>query len=305
MKTIAIDFEAANKSRTSICAIGLVVIEGGAIVRRKSWLVRPYPFLFDRICVRKHGITEDKVKNEPTFDRVWNDVLFELSGSVIIAHNAASTEVNYLRNTLGHYGIEVPEIDVYCTLQIAKKVWPNMPRHSLDVLAEELKISFKHHDAEDDAAACAQVLIRACVESKADGVVELASMLKLRPKQLRDSYETAVQSTQKVKPRRREMTVSVSLGLDEPIAHHFFDKSTIERSPLAGLRLVVTGTLEKFSRDYFEKLIKELGGRVSGSVSKKTDYVVVGEDAGSKLEKAKALGVKTLSEGEFLKMVER
>lgn len=75
--------------------------------------------------------------------------------------------------------------------------------------------------------------------------------------------------------------------------------------PLAGKTLVVTGTLVKYSRGDIEKLIKELGGKTAGSVSKKTDYVVVGEDAGSKLEKAKALGVKTLSEGEFLKMVER
>ncbi|MBI5762438.1 MAG: NAD-dependent DNA ligase LigA [Planctomycetes bacterium] len=75
--------------------------------------------------------------------------------------------------------------------------------------------------------------------------------------------------------------------------------------PLVGKTLVVTGTLEKFSRGDIEKLIKELGGKTAGSVSKKTDYVVVGEDAGSKLEKAKALGVKTLSEGEFLKMVGR
>lgn len=73
--------------------------------------------------------------------------------------------------------------------------------------------------------------------------------------------------------------------------------------PLAGKTLVVTGTLAKFSRGDIEKMIKELGGKTSGSVSKKTDYLVVGEDAGSKLEKAKALGVKTLSEDEFIALI--
>ncbi len=77
------------------------------------------------------------------------------------------------------------------------------------------------------------------------------------------------------------------------------------RQPLAGKTLVVTGTLEKFSRSEIEKLIKDLGGKAAGSVSKKTDYLVCGEDAGSKLEKAKELGVKVLSEGEFLKLVGR
>lgn len=75
--------------------------------------------------------------------------------------------------------------------------------------------------------------------------------------------------------------------------------------PLAGKTLVVTGTLEKFSRSEIEKLIKELGGKAAGSVSKKTDFLVCGEDAGSKLDKAKELGVKVLSEGEFLKLVGR
>ncbi len=54
---------------------------------------------------------------------------------------------------------------------------------------------------------------------------------------------------------------------------------------LTGKTFVVTGTLEKFSRDEIEELIKQLGGKASGSVSKKTDYLVAGENAGSKLEK--------------------
>ncbi|MGE0482089.1 MAG: NAD-dependent DNA ligase LigA [Phycisphaerae bacterium] len=76
-------------------------------------------------------------------------------------------------------------------------------------------------------------------------------------------------------------------------------------SPIRGKTLVVTGTLKNYGRKEIEDLIKSLGGKTSGSVSKKTDYVVVGEDAGSKLDKAKSLGVKTLSEEEFEKLVGR
>jgi DNA ligase (NAD+) len=78
-----------------------------------------------------------------------------------------------------------------------------------------------------------------------------------------------------------------------------------EEQLLAGKTLVVTGTLATFSRQEIEALIRNLGGRVSGSVSKKTDYVVAGEDAGSKLEKARTLGVTALSETEFLKLIGR
>jgi DNA ligase (NAD+) len=74
--------------------------------------------------------------------------------------------------------------------------------------------------------------------------------------------------------------------------------------PLAGQTIVVTGSLKKFKRDEIESLITKLGGRASGSVSKKTSFVVAGEEGtGSKLEKAKALGVAVLSEDEFLEKV--
>src|SRR5207302_9682421 len=74
---------------------------------------------------------------------------------------------------------------------------------------------------------------------------------------------------------------------------------------LAGKTFVVTGTLAKYSRDEIEDLIKRLGGKVTGSVSKKTDYVVAGEKAGSKLDKARELGVKVLNEEEFDKLIGR
>jgi DNA ligase (NAD+) len=74
---------------------------------------------------------------------------------------------------------------------------------------------------------------------------------------------------------------------------------------LKGQTIVVTGTLEKFDRGTIESLIKDLGGKSSGSVSKKTSFLVAGESAGSKLEKARELGVKVLSEAEFLKLIGR
>jgi len=72
---------------------------------------------------------------------------------------------------------------------------------------------------------------------------------------------------------------------------------------LAGKQFVLTGTLPTYSRDETTRLIEEAGGRVVGSVSKKTDYVVVGADPGSKLDKAKSLGVKTIDEAELLKLL--
>ena len=66
---------------------------------------------------------------------------------------------------------------------------------------------------------------------------------------------------------------------------------------------MLTGTLEKWTRDQLRELIEAQGGRVAASVSKKTDYVVAGAEPGSKLDKAKKLGVQTLDEKQFAKLV--
>ena len=80
-------------------------------------------------------------------------------------------------------------------------------------------------------------------------------------------------------------------------------EASAENAFAAGKTFVVTGTLEKMGRKEIEDLIASMGGRASGSVSKKTDYVVAGEKAGSKLEKAKELGVRILSESEFFELI--
>ncbi|XZE35512.1 NAD-dependent DNA ligase LigA [Pirellulaceae bacterium SH501] len=79
------------------------------------------------------------------------------------------------------------------------------------------------------------------------------------------------------------------------------DEDTVDAAgKLANKTIVVTGSLSRYSRDEIERLIAKLGGKAASSVSKKTDFVVAGEAAGSKLEKAQALGVPVLSEAEFI-----
>ena len=83
----------------------------------------------------------------------------------------------------------------------------------------------------------------------------------------------------------------------------FVGKKRERGTRLAGKTFVLTGTLATYSRDEAKKMIEDAGGRVSGSVSKKTDYVVAGSDAGSKLDKAKELGVPVIEEEEMKRLV--
>ncbi|MCJ7654380.1 MAG: helix-hairpin-helix domain-containing protein, partial [Dehalococcoidia bacterium] len=75
--------------------------------------------------------------------------------------------------------------------------------------------------------------------------------------------------------------------------------------PLAGLEFVITGRLETFPREAAEVKIKELGGKAGSDVTRKTSYLVVGEDPGSKLARAQSLGTSTLTEAEFLKLLKQ
>ena len=79
--------------------------------------------------------------------------------------------------------------------------------------------------------------------------------------------------------------------------------NSIADNPFNGKTVVATGSLQNFSRDGIGKKLEELGAKVSSSVSKKTDYVIAGEKAGSKLTKAKELGVPVLTEADFMTMI--
>ena len=85
----------------------------------------------------------------------------------------------------------------------------------------------------------------------------------------------------------------------------FAAEKRVRGSKLAGLTFVLTGTLPNLTRESAKEKIESAGGKVSGSVSKKPDYVVAGEEAGSKLDKATSLGVVVLDEAGLLELLER
>ena len=93
-------------------------------------------------------------------------------------------------------------------------------------------------------------------------------------------------------------------GLDMKYTGKIIDASTMENSPFAGKTVVLTGKLTQLTRPDAKEKIESLGGNVAGSVSKKTDLVIAGEDAGSKLEKAISLGIEVWDEQKLLNNLE-
>jgi DNA ligase (NAD+) len=80
-------------------------------------------------------------------------------------------------------------------------------------------------------------------------------------------------------------------------------RAVVAGGPLSGQTFVITGTLPTLSRSKATAMIEAAGGRVTGSVSKSTDFLLAGEEAGSKLEKAKSLGVEIIDEADLLRRV--
>lgn len=101
---------------------------------------------------------------------------------------------------------------------------------------------------------------------------------------------------------KKEQTVQLINKLKE-VGFSFQNKSEIKDTRFDGKTFVLTGTLAKFKRSEAAKIIEQFGGKTSSSVSKKTDYVLAGEDAGSKLEKANKLGVSVINETEFEELI--
>jgi DNA ligase (NAD+) len=123
-------------------------------------------------------------------------------------------------------------------------------------------------------------------------------------KQMGEKLAESISSFFEAKENQRTLDALVNkykLDLSNP---DFISDIKNEKGPLEGLTIVVTGTLSK-PRQEIEELIEHLGGRAAGSVSKKTSYVLAGEEAGSKLDKAKELGVKIINEKDFNKLISK
>ena len=178
MKFTAIDFETANADRGSACAVGLVMVENGEVVGRLSQLIRPEPGWFDPMNVSIHGITVADVAGAPTFRQCWPAIWARVSGP-LVAHNA-SFDLSVIRYALDRAGLPYPETDYFCTKVIAKLAWPRHPTYGLDYIARQLGLAFRHHDAEEDARACAHVAVAACRELHVESLHDLPAACGLR-----------------------------------------------------------------------------------------------------------------------------
>lgn len=262
------------------CSIGIVEFENNEPVRQFYSLIKPIELKFNPINSRINKIHLEDVKDAPEFNDLWGEIENYFVNKPIVAHNA-STDYTILIKTLSYYNLALPETEVFCTLNLSRKLY-SLPNYKLDTVAKHLFIEdFKHHSAIEDAMACGRIFNKMMQEINFD---------------INDS----INNIDKNAKRPRTVKSYITNDLNESIRYSQRDGEQI----LKNLNFVITGVFRTLSREGAKDLIEAHGGKTSGSVSGKTDYLLAGEGMGpAKLQKAEALGVKVLSEDAFLAMI--
>ncbi len=162
MKLAGLDFETANGKSGSICAAGCAILDDGKLTEHREWLVcPPKGFRWMRPDFTEiHGLSYWDVCNCAEFWGIWPELeRMLLSADCVVLHNAPF-DLGHLRSVLSIYALPPVEFDYVDSLVISRKLFPELPSHSLDAMAENFGIVFQHHDALEDAMACASIIAR-------------------------------------------------------------------------------------------------------------------------------------------------
>jgi DNA polymerase III subunit epsilon len=155
---VALDFETADYSPDSACALGLVRVENHRIVERTYSLIKPPRKRF--VFTYLHGITWEDVAHQPSFAELWPTWSPMLEGIEFLAAHNAAFDRSVLHRCCAAAGLEPPEIPFRCTVQLARRTW-NIKPTKLNNVCDHLGITLKHHHAASDAEACALIVIAA------------------------------------------------------------------------------------------------------------------------------------------------
>ena len=251
----SIDVETANADRASICQIGIVHVREGIIEDQWKTLINPEDW-FDPWNESIHGINETDVKNSPILPEVRSELRARLRGSVLVSHTSFDRVA--FERAMTRYDLEQLQVTWLDSAKIARRAWPERYGRSgygLKNIAKDLDISFRHHDALEDAMAAAEIVLRACAATDTD----IEDWLRRVERPIFLSI-TRSSSSSKL-PTKREGNTD---------------------GALFGETIVFTGALG-ISRQVAANMVAEAGCNVANSISKKVTMLVVGTQDKSKL----------------------
>ncbi|WP_038463336.1 exonuclease domain-containing protein [Arthrobacter sp. PAMC 25486] len=325
----AIDFETANGFRGSPCSVGLTRVRGGVIVEEGYWLMRPPEGHdhFDSRNITIHGITPDDVAAAPRFREVFPEVDAFIGGDPLVAHNAAF-DLGVIRSAAEVSGIPAPAFDYACTVVLSRKNY-SLPSYSLPFVAEAAGVPLRnHHDATEDARACAGIMVDIAAKHGVESVRGVFAALKLAMPHV-DAYDPASDGMSKATRSALEKIAEMKAGIANGTARGGRSSWSTEgpnpvpndradmAHPLFGQTVVFTGDLS-LGRPEAKTMAAAHGAQCASNVTLKTTVLVVGSGftasdlrSGRLTSKAQRVlelqrrgqGIEVLSEGEFMQMV--
>lgn len=264
---IAVDFETPFPPYAKpnyICQVGIVAVKNGIIVNKFCSLVQPPNNIYDKKTSDFHGITPKMTVDKPTWEQLWPDIKHFFEGQRLVAHNS-QFETDILNFTSDYYGIMLMGINpIFCTCYAFAQT-------SFEALSYGFGMSYdpeKHHDALYDAEGCAQFYLNFLNGIKPD-------------------WKKIEEKKREITKRKLERKTSNSIrreALSGDILIQDLTKAD-PNNPFYDRTVIITGEFTQERKD-LGQIIKNMGADINTSITKKTHFVLIGDDPGpKKLEK--------------------
>ena len=315
-RILGLDFETANPSRTSVCSLGLCLVNfsSGEVIDKKQFLINPHDTFHPR-NIQTHGIVPDMVENSPCFEDVVDEIFSRLDAhTVLVAHNA-SFDIDVLCKTCKAHAIPIPELNFFCTYVLAKALFPDLTCYKLPVVASQCELPpFHHHLADDDAEICAEVFYSFAHMCSASTLQELEKNSGVNVGHINSDYSH--DTCYKYHPSH----FSRQYSFEKKLSTKDVDTTALSANPnhlLFGKNVVFSGAVQGISREKATSIVQSIGGLVEERVTKRTNYVISGiqdptalrgHEKSSKIMKAEryigeGLDIHILSEEDFRNLI--
>lgn len=277
MNFVALDVETANSDMASICQIGIARYSDGQLVEEWTSYINPEDY-FSPINVGIHGITENTIKDSPTFPDIFGTLNRFLTNTICVCHTPFDR--TSLRRAFEKYAIDAIEIVWLDSASVTRRTWPDCARsgYGLENICKIIGFDFKHHDALEDAKAAGEVLLAAINKTGLD----IDSWLK--------------RAKQPIDPKNSSCGSAVN-------------REGNPEGELSGENMVFTGEIE-FCRNRKEAadMAASIGCNVSSNVTKKTSILVVGHQdlfklAGKDKSNSHIYAEKLISRGQNIRIL--
>jgi DNA polymerase-3 subunit epsilon len=169
---ITIDFETATERHESAISVGLVKYRNYKPISAYYSLIRPPKLYIRPNFTQIHGLTVDDVRNAPDFGYIWKNEIKGFIGKNLLAAHNASFDMDVLKTVLKWYGLPIPRLSYFCTLNLAHHAWPKLKSYKLNTLAKKYKIKYNAHNALDDAYTCGKLVQIAAEEFNPEKNIE-------------------------------------------------------------------------------------------------------------------------------------